>query len=477
MAPAAPLQQPVRQPAHDASAIDALRYGREYDWIGHHVAVALALIYLFLLPLATAPKDWAFGLLTLWTLIRLPHTWRSYLPLLRLPIVWGPLAWVVWQATSLLWAQNLEQGWDELKVQRMLITPLLLWPILDRAPWLVMAALAGVLAQSGVQLVQAVGWLPLQSTGEGRLRGLIHPIHSAMWFGAAIIWHLSASLNTTGWKRAASLILMLLAGVGLIATGSRGPWLAAAIALAAALVIIPMRRADVRRPAFVIGVAAILSVAAAFSFAPASLRQRVRDAQQEIALARQQQAFWTSAGLRLGLWGWAMETWRTSPIIGVGAGDFPAAYQSLDSFRSACTIATEQAMEHEIPGYAAAKAAGEDVTRLKGHRRGQRLAVSRVEYLTRDHAHSTYLHTLASQGVIGLALLLIVLALIARQCWKDRRDHPYSDGMLFVLLCWVAGAPFDCYELNGHQLGLLALVIALTLPGRAQVRWQWSAID
>jgi O-antigen ligase len=238
-----------------------------------------------------------------------------------------------------------------------------------------------------------------------------------------------------------------------------------------------MRRPDVRRPAFFIGLAAVVTLAVTSALIPASIRQRVRDAQQEIATARAQREFWSSAGLRLGLWGWAAETWRVSPVIGVGAGDFPAVYQSLDSFKAACALANERAMEQEVPGYAAAKEAGEDVTRLKGHRRGQRLAASRIEYLTRDHAHSTYLQTLASQGVIGLVLLLGVLALTARQCWNDRRDHPYSDGMLFVVMCWVAGAPFDCYELNGHQLGLLSLVTALTLPGRATVRWQWSVTD
>jgi O-antigen ligase len=101
----------------------------------------------------------------------------------------------------------------------------------------------------------------------------------------------------------------------------------------------------------------------------------------------------------------------------------------------------------------------------------------RVEYLSRDHAHSTYLHTLANQGAVGLGLLVLVLLALLRQCWRDRPDHPYSDGTLFALLCWIVGAQFDCYELNGHQLGLIAFIAGLTLPGRAVVRWRWSAFD
>ena len=117
----------------DLHTTEALRYGREYDWIGHHIATILAMVYLFLLPLMTMPKDAAFGVLAGWTIIRLPHTWRSYGALARMPILWVTLAWVGWQALSFLWSSDLSQAWDEFKVQRMLVTPLLLWPILDRA--------------------------------------------------------------------------------------------------------------------------------------------------------------------------------------------------------------------------------------------------------------------------------------------------------------------------------------------------------
>lgn len=455
---------------------EALRYGREHDWIGHHVATILAMIYLFLLPLATMPKDAAFGVLTGWTIIRLPHTWRSFRAFKGMPILWVTLAWVGWQALSFTWSDNLPQAWDEFKVQRMLITPLLLWPILDRAPWLVMAALAGALAQNGVQAMQEIGWINLPVTGEGRLRGLIHPIHSAMWFGAAIMWHLSATLNARLMLRLVSVALLLVSAVGLIATGSRGPWIATAVALIAAIIIIPLRRPATRKPAIALAAIGIAGLALVWVLGQNMIRPRLAEARQEIDNARQHQVYWTSTGLRLGLWGWAAEVWRSSPIIGVGAGGFPAAYQALDSFQQAKDIAFQQSMHDDVEGYDAAVAAGRDVTTLRGYKRGHRLYENREDYLTRDHAHSTYLHALASEGAVGFALIVLVLLVIARQCWNDRPDHWYSDGMLFALICWIVGAQFDCYELNGHQLGMIALIAALTLPGRAKVRWKWSAI-
>jgi O-antigen ligase len=459
-----------------ASIADALRYGREYDALGHHIHTILAIVYLFTLPLATAPKDWAFGMLVIWTLIRLPHTWRSYRGFVRMPLLWTTLAWVAWQGVSFLWSDNPAQGWDEFKVQRMLVTPLALWPILDRAPWLVMAALGGVLAQNGMQVAQELRWIDIPASDDGRLRGLIHPIHAGMWFGAAALWHLSATLNVRGWARWMSAALMLISLAGLVATGSRGPWIAAAVSLLAALVVIPLRRPATRRPAAIaalLGAAAVIAIAA---LGHSIIQARFNDARIEIDRAVQHRMYWSSAGLRIALWDWAWQAWRSSPVTGVGAGDFRHAYEQLDDYQRACAIAREQGLIEEVPGYELARDAGQDVTRLRGHRRGVRAGEAHVEYLTRDHAHSTYLHTLAGQGVIGAALLCAVLLVIARQCWRDRPDHPYSDAMLFVLMCWVVGAQFDCYELNGHQLGLLSFLAALTLPGRPRPRWQWSAI-
>ncbi len=455
----------------------ALRYGREYDWIGHHVATILAMLYLFLIPLATAPKEWAFALLAIWTVIRIPHTWRSYGALMFMPVVWVATLWMLWLFAGLMWSSDIEQGLGELKVLRVLAIPLLLWPILDRLPWLVLAALAGVLAQNGVQVLQEIGWISSPDSGEGRLRGLIHPIHSAMWFSAALLWHLSATCSTRGAWRWASVVLMASSLIGLIATGSRGPWIAMAVALPLMMGVVAVRRSHSRMPMLIVAAMAFVGIAGIWLTSPALIRDRLDDARQEITNAREHQVYWTSTGLRLALWGWAWEVWKTSPIVGVGAGDFPSEYPELASFKAAAAIAREQSLIEEVPGYAEAKAAGQDVTKLRFYRRGERHAANRLDYLLRGHAHSTYLQTLAAQGLIGLVLLAIMLGVIARQCWRDRTDHPYSDAMLFVLVCWVVGAQFDCYELNGHQLSLLALIATFTMPGRAAVRWKWSAVD
>jgi O-antigen ligase len=249
------------------------------------------------------------------------------------------------------------------------------------------------------------------------------------------------------------------------------------VALLGMLIVVPLRRRQTIARALAVALLGIGAVATTLLVAPSMVRSRFDEAKAEIEDSVEHDINWSSTGLRLALWRWAAQVWQSAPAVGVGAGDFRLEYQQLDDYARSCAVAREHALTQEVPGYAQAKAAGQDVTRLRQYRRGVRTGEAHVEYLTRDHAHSTYMQTLANQGLVGLTLLLMTLGAIARQCWRDRPDHPYADGMLFAMVVWVVGAQFDCYELNGHQLGLLALIAALTLPGRAPVRWRWSASD
>ena len=120
------------------------------DTIGRKVHLALAAAFLFLVPVSTFAKDPAFILLIGWALIRSPGTWRSYRVLLRDPIVPALVAWAAWETASLLWSPLPGEGVEELRVFRFLLIPLALWPVLDRAGWLVAAFLLGILSSSSV---------------------------------------------------------------------------------------------------------------------------------------------------------------------------------------------------------------------------------------------------------------------------------------------------------------------------------------
>ena len=85
--------------------------------------------------------------------------------------------------------------------------------------------------------------------------------------------------------------------------------------------------------------------------------------------------------------------------------------------------------------------------------------------MTRAHAHSIYLHTLACQGIVGLLIGAILLGSILVASWRSWRRYLFAHGTTFVLIGWMVEAQFDCHHLNGHQFGLLALVAAVSLTG------------
>lgn len=434
---------------HDASHRDAgtlaarialdHERGRLKDARGHQIHTILAAVYLLLLPLATAPKDIAFGLLLVWTLVRLPHTWRSYRATWRPPINWALLAWAAWEAASLLWSDDRKQGFDELGAYRALITPALLWPVIERGPWLIASFIAGVLLQNGAQLLQALEWLDVRpQEGEGRYGGLIHPIHTGIFCVAAMCWTLSALLRArSAATRAVAVIVLAVVFAGLIATEARGPWLAAIVAMPLMLVVTLLRRPALRRVAAVTTCAALLGVGAAWPLLHHRIADRIGAAVSEAREARENHVYWTSVGLRIGMTRWAWDMFQEHPVIGIGAGDYIEAQAADSDYQAALQRAPSQ---------------------------------KKRAYMTKSHPHSLYLYTLACNGLVGAAVLAFVLLTVLWRAWIDPPDHLFAEGSFFALLAWFIGAQSDTYNINGHTLGLLMFIVALTLPYRPPLR-------
>jgi O-antigen ligase len=432
-----PVAWPPPGDQEDIAAL--LQYAKRRDPIGHRLHGLFAMLHLFSLPLATAVSSGTFGLLVGFAAWRIAwSTWRCYTPLVRAPVLWAVAAWVGWTALSLTWSSHPGRGAEDLWTMRMAILPLALWPVMEFAPWLVGAALLGVVGQNAAQLLQYLGWVDLrpQDGVVGRMGGLIHPIQTGAWCVAAMCWHLAAVLSRGGRLRVLSLVGLALAGLGLVATQSRGPWLAAAIILPLALVIIGGRRPRARVPAVALAVLGIVSVVAAWPFVDDVVTSRVRVAADEYRHARDDHVYWSDVGLRIGLWRWAWELYEQAPVIGIGAGGYREGIIELPSFRRAMERRPEDARKK----------------------------------MDRVHAHSVPLHALATTGTVGGVIVAALLLLAAVGAWRDRPDHPYVDGTLFVLLGWIVGGLFDCYTLNGHLLGLRMLAVALPLPRRPAVR-------
>lgn len=461
----------VWPPPQDAAGVlDAIRYCRRHDTVGHQIHTVMALLFFFTLPLATVPSGVTFAGLAAIAVFRIPHTRYCYPSILRMPIAWLIAAWIAYFAMSVLWSPDRVTGLKELGAARTLLVPIAVWPIIERLPWLLGAALAGVAGQNVVQILQLAG---VVRGVEGRAGGLIHPIQAGAWCLVAICFHINGALTTGGRLRWISLAGGILAGVGLVASGSRGPWLAAAIAVPALVALLAIRRPAARPAAAAVGAMLILAGLAAIPV----IKPRFDEMKSEVQRVIDAKDYWSSAGLRIGLADWALDIFSESPIVGAGAGGFRKRYKKLDEYTDAVARAEHASFVERVPGYEEALADGADVTALRNYKRGRRLADSRIAYMHRHHAHSTYLQVLATQGLLGAAIILAMLVVLLRSAWSQGRDHPYAEAMFFGVLAWMIGAQFDSYHLNGHLLGLLALLIAATLPHRPAPRYELAADD
>jgi O-antigen ligase len=388
-------------------------------------------MYLFLLPVATAPKDIAFALLLGYACLRLHCTWRSYTCLLTDRLGWLLAAWTAWHAVSLLWSEAIPYGLDELKAFRVVVTPLLLWPVIDHLGWYIGAFLVGVLAQNGVQALQALRWFGLHPAESNRLTGLLHPIQTGTFCAAALCWHLAAAIRARGWLRWVSLIGMFVAGAGLVFSGSRGPWIGAAVAVAALAAVTAIRYPRTRRAVAGTVAAGLLAGAVLWLIAGDFVSQRFEQALSDLALARQGERS-TDVGARLAVY---ENTWRAfleAPIGGTGPGDLGRAIRSSGD----------------------------------------------IEVDESGHAHSLYLHELGSTGAVGFLLAAAALAVALARTFRDREDTHWSMGTPYVLIGWLVAAMFDAYQLNGLMFGLFGFIAAITVPRRPRSRgpdWQRSA--
>jgi hypothetical protein len=147
-------------PPKDSCDIQKLvSYGYERDPIGDKVHTWFACLFLFCLPLATGPASISMAILFVYSLLRLPTTWRTLTPILNSRVYWSVLAWALYSTISIAWSSDRTMGWDHANSMWLMAVPIpvLLWPILRKWKLLIAMGLAGVFLQNLFQLSEFVG--------------------------------------------------------------------------------------------------------------------------------------------------------------------------------------------------------------------------------------------------------------------------------------------------------------------------------
>ena len=205
--------------------MELLAYGAKRDPVGDKVHLWFACLFMFCLPVAEYPTTIATWALFVYSVMRLPSTWRSLIPIYSSTPFRLLLAWALWTLLSILWSSNQEAGLDHAGALRMVLLPLALWPVMRHWKCFLAAFLAGVFFQNLVQLSEVLTWFLngqdwLTGSSLGNLSGFEkHPGKAAMFMGFASLSWLGIMFSGSSYKKIA-IGCFLLATTGMFATVS-----------------------------------------------------------------------------------------------------------------------------------------------------------------------------------------------------------------------------------------------------------------
>jgi O-antigen ligase len=413
------------------------------DRFGDRIHLALACFYALLVGAPISYMESA-GLFPLGCLVfRLPFIWRGVWRPALTPLPLAILAWFTWSFFTLLWSPDRAAGWDDHDTIRYLLITLAIWPVMHHRHTLILCIAIGFLAGNAAQLANYLGvkrgselgleWLAMYPF-DTRNGGWWPAVPGGEMLVGALGLHLPVVLMGKGRWRALAILASLITIAGLIATGTRGAWIAAAgmtlIALGITLAQLPTRAARLRAVAITAVACTILS-AGVWAFAGDMVKQRFGAIITETQRVIDEKDFDSDNGVRIALALWAWEAFTEHPIAGVGAGGF-----------------TQYVNDHAA-------------RRPDAH---ARLIEGRA-----THAHNAPLHALATTGVIGGALLAAVVTLALMNAWRCARIGAdgqsqwgtYHAGPFFALVGMTLVMPFDIVLCSAQPAAVFFLMCAL----------------
>jgi O-antigen ligase len=326
-----------------------------------------------------------------------------------LPVRWSPVSsaamfYAVVLFASLFFAADLGEGasevikWIELPIL-LLVAPAML--TLRQGKWLAAALITGACVQAAIGLYQFIFRIGpdhflimgqfMRASGVfqqpnpfGGFMGLALPVAVSL-----AIWAWSESTNAPSrrWLFVTWGLFytgaVLLIGVGLLTSWSRGAWLGAMVGV---LVVLVLRS---RRAALLSAIAALLltSMALLGTLSPTLLPQPITDRLADVpayfgltdVLSQPVTDENFSVVERIAHWTAAQRMWERSPWLGVGAGNYATVYPEV-----------------RLPRW-------EDPL---------------------GHAHNIYLNVLGESGLLGLAAFLALWGIVVGWVWQ--RSHTKS---------------------------------------------------
>ena len=405
---------------------ELLAYGYKRDPIGDKLHTWFACLFMFCIPLDTAPTSISMALLFGYSLIRLPSTWRTLTPICKSTIFRMMFAWVAWSLISIIWSTNQSAGMDHAWALRMILVPVVLWPVMRHWKYFLLAFLVGVFFQNMVQVSELLSlifsgkdWL----TG-GKLENFSgfekHTGKAAMFMGFASLAWFAIAVAEKKYRKYA-FPCMLVATAGMFSTVSMaviGGFFVALFGLCC--VAIAHKKVGLKHLLLV--TAGLLVIA---SFAWFTVGGKVTT-KTESAIQGVQDFYagnvqgGNSTIMRLHWWSEALT-------------------QSFD----------EPAILHGVFGHGLGSVSNIDFSKDDSSMPS-----------TTDHSHNSYIQLLYEEGIVGLLLFLFIFWKMIRTSKNLLSDDNWAIYPICVLgtLFWAIVTFFDNSQSSGRPLAMLILL-------------------
>ena len=420
----------VNEPACDL----AFERMHRQDPLGDRLHLLFACLGLLVFFGPVTVSELAFAPLTVFFVVRIFNTFPVWVHGFGQPVVLAVIALGTWMMLSLLWSDDPLNGWREISELRWFVLVGLFFPVIEQREKLIAALCVGLAIGQLGQVADAfdgfgVGWLAEHVEHHpGRIGGWWQPVVGGTMLVAGLGLHLPAAILGTGRSRTLGLIGSTTVGIGILATGSRGAWIAGTMLLGLVM-LFGLLAGWIRwkRVALLVGCAGLVMAVGALALGD-GLTNRLNETKVELnEIINGQYDSYTGQRVRMGKV--AIAAIQEHPIRGIGAGNF----------------------QHW------------------GNRHDPEQGIF-------AHAHNGLLHLWSTLGLIGVLLWTLTLTIMLRSAWRWRdpsRVHIYRIAPFFAIIGLILASITDVPQLNTQSAALLAILAALS-PSISPGHRQWA---
>ena len=373
----------------------------------------------------------AFAPLAVFFVVRIFNTFPVWIHGFGQPSVLAALALGGWMMITLLWSPDRAHGWGEIGELRWFLLVGFIFPVIAHRKVLIWSMCVGVVLGQLAQVADAfdgfnILWLArLVENHPNRISGWWHPVIGGDLLVAAIGLWIPPALCAQGRTKIIAWLGLIGSSLALIATGTRGAWIAGVILITVSLLAAAGKGVVTKKQLLVVFASALAMVGLAWVIIPDVFESRINETKGEIheMLNGQYDSY---SGIRVQMAQTAIDEIIEHPLVGVGAGGYQ-----------------QWSIDHN------------------------------PESAVHAHAHNSVLQIWSTLGVVGVLLWTALIFAILRGAWLslDRElDGLWGLSPMVAFVGLLLASISDSIQINTQSAAVLGALAALSPAYRPKIK-------